>query len=274
MEAHPPFLTVGCDFDAGFVEVGVAGRWSQRLGTETYHTLRKCLTEHPSAVIVDLDRFEDPYAASAAMWLAVSRAAAAMHPAVQLVLCVPPSRPLAGRLRRLGAAGFLPIFQTMAAARAAAEARTPLTDRLQLTRLAPEESSVLAAAELVDAACAAWDLPELRKPARWILTELVRNAITHAGTELAASVWRRGTGLHLSVRDADPRLPQPLEAGTNGHGGVETGSGLRVVEAKAAAWGAMATRDGKMVWATLRARPRRGHDGVSRPGSEAGHPLA
>jgi hypothetical protein len=103
--------------------------------------------------------------------------------------------------------------------------------------------------ELVDSACDSWHMPELREPSRAIMSALVGNAVEHAGTDLGAAVWRRGSGLHLSVRDGDPRLPRLLDRYAGGRG-----RGLRTVDGKSTAWGAMATRDGKMVWATLRTR--------------------
>jgi hypothetical protein len=258
-EVGPPYLfsgneqgacfVVSCDVDTGLTEVAVRGRFSLRLSVDLHTGLRKCLAEHPSAIVVDLDQFDDPYAVSAAMWLAVNRAASAMSPSVRLALALRPTTPLAGRLRRLGTARFFPVFDTAAEARTATAGTRPLTERLHLANLPPVPSSVGVAGELVDIACDTWNMPELLAPSRSIMAELVGNAVEHAGTDIAAAVWRRGAGLHLSVRDRDPRLPQLLDRAD-----TPRGRGLRTVDAKSAAWGAMATRDGKVVWATLRTR--------------------
>ncbi|GAA3920453.1 ATP-binding protein [Actinoplanes auranticolor] len=261
-EVGPPYLfggddrgacfSVTCDVETGLLEITVRGRFSLRLSTELYGGLRKCLVEHPTAIIADLAEFDDPYAVSAAMWLSVNRAAAAMYPPVGLALALSPVAPLAGRLRRLGAGQFLPAFPTVAQARAAMAKPTPPTERLCLSRLPPEASSVEVAGELVDIACDTWRMPELVAPSRAIMSALVGNAIEHAGTDLGAAVWRRGAGLHLSVRDGDPRLPRLLH-----HPAGERGRGLRTVDGKSTAWGAITTGDGKMVWATLRTRRQR-----------------
>jgi hypothetical protein len=261
--AGPPYLfgggddrsacfSVTCDVENGLLEIAVHGRFSLRLSMELYGGLRKCLAEHPTAIIADLSEFDDPYAVSAAMWLSVNRAASTMYPPVQLALAVSPVAPLAGRLRRLGAAHFLPVFATAAQARAALAGTAPLTERLCLSHLPPEASSVEVASELVDIACDSWRMPELMAPSRAIMSALLGNAVEHAGTDIGAAVWRRGAGLHLSVRDRDPRLPRLLhrQAGEPGHG-------LHTVDGKSTAWGAMATSDGKMVWATLRTRRQR-----------------
>jgi hypothetical protein len=76
---------------------------------------------------------------------------------------------------------------------------------------------------------------------------------------MVVTVWRRGTGLHVSVRDGDPRLPflRDAESADGGPSIQMRGHGLRIVDVLSSAWGAMATRDGKMVWATIRSCRRR-----------------
>ena len=254
---YPPYLfdrgdapgacrTVLVDVDTATVELTVRGRWDRQLGIQTYRDVRKCLAEHPAALILDLHEVTDPFAASATMWLAANRAASVLSPPVRLAISVAPTGPLAGKLRRLGAARFLPLFGTMPEARAAVAGRLPLTEQLQLT-LPPEPSSAIAARDLVGAACDAWRLPDLVLPGRLIISELVDNAVEHAGTELKVTVFRRGAGLHLSVHDGGTHLPH-LRAPNP----VPRGRGLRLVDAKSTAWGAMPTRDGKLVWATIR----------------------
>jgi hypothetical protein len=265
MEGTPPYLfgtgdhpgaglRVTGDVDAAAVEISVHGRWSKRLGLDAYAGIRKCLTEHPSAIIVDLYRLEDPFAASATMWIAVNRAAGRLDPPARVVLCLPPATPLAGKLRRLGAAGFMPLFATLPEAREALRRDVPLTDRLQLLRLPPEPLSGTAARNLVGLGCSTWNLPSLLHPARSIISELVENAAEHARTDMAVTVWHRGDGLHLSVRDGDRTLPHLRDPAppVGGRPRDIRGQGLRNVDAAAAAWGAMATPDGKLVWATLR----------------------
>jgi hypothetical protein len=250
-------LSVVNDVDSGVIEVTVDGRWSRRLCLDVYSLMRKCLAEHPAAVIVDLRDLSDLDAASATMWLAVSRAANALQPPAQLVLSMPPTRQLASRLRRLGAVWFLPIFVTMRQARAAVASRLPLTDRLDLSRLPPAQVSVGAASDLVGVACDAWALPALLEPSQRVLEELVTNAVEHAGTDMAVTVCRRGAGLYLAVRDGDPGLPYLLDPAEQRPGGPATrrGGGLRMVNARSSAWGAMPARNGKVVWAIV--RPRR-----------------
>jgi hypothetical protein len=271
MEARPPYLfgsldsvdpdlSVDIDIDADTVEVIVRGRWSQRLGMKTYASIRKCLAGHPTALIVDVQQMDDFFAASATMWLTANRAAGAMQPPVQLVLCVSPGTPLAGKLARLGAARFLAMVTAPAQARTAIAAHAVLADRMQLNDLPPEPLSACAARDLVGQACAAWNMRGLLYRGRSVMSELACNAAEHARTHMVVAVWRRATGLRLSVRDGDPRLPYLRDAAPviAGERRDEGGRGLRIVDAAASAWGAMPTHDGKLVWATLRDDPRAG----------------
>jgi hypothetical protein len=243
-------LGVTCDIDTGILDLVVRGRFGRRSATDTFTGLRKCLAEHPAGIVVDLSDFDDPLAASAAMWVAVNRKAAALQPPVRLALAVAPGTPLWERLARLGVERYFPVRSTPAEARAVVLGTVPWTQRLQLIQRAPDELSTCNARNLVGAACEAWRMPDLLHPARIIVSELVTNALEHAGTDVTVTVWRRGEGLHLSVRDGDPRFPRLLDASSGAPG--ERGAGLRIVGARATAWGAMATPDGKLVWATLR----------------------
>jgi hypothetical protein len=249
-------LSVVSDVDTGVLEIALHGRWSRRLCLDVYHALRNSMAEHPCAIIVDLQGLSDLDAASTTMWLAASRAANTLQPPVQLVLTMPPTRQLAGRLRRLGAVRFLPICATMKQARETVASRLPAVDRLHLNPIRPGPASAGAAADAVTAACAAWTLPDLVDPGRQIVRELVANAVVHAGTDVALTMSLRGTRLHLAVRDGDRRLPYLLDSVAAGQGPIPAGrgKGLRMVAAQACAWGAVPTVDGKVVWAMVQNR--------------------
>jgi len=239
-------LLVGADPDTALIEIEVRGRWSRSLSLEVYRVLRDCLAEHPLAIVLDLNGLIDVDAASSPMWLAASHAARRLHPPAQLALGLPPTRQLAGRLRRLGALEFLSIHPTTEQARAAATGRLSQVDRLQLGRLRPVPATTAVACEAVAVACAAWSLDRVLEPSQQIVRELVANAVVHAGTDLTLNMSVRGAGLHLAVRDGDHRLPAI---------GAGAGRGLRLVESRASAWGALPTRDGKVVWALVRPQP-------------------
>lgn len=246
-------VTVVSDLEADLSVVTVNGSWDRNLFRATSTGLRKCFAEHPGGVIVDLSALEDDAAASAMTWVTAQRVAARMAPPVHLAMCVPPSQRLADRLQRLGARRYLPVYATVRQARVALQGRLPPTDRLELTLPAEPESPSLAR-DLIGNACRTWQLPALLHPARLVMSELVTNAVEHAGGALTVTVTRRGGGLHLAVADLDPRLPimrrpRPPQPGAPLD---ERGRGLRTVDATAAGWGCTPTPTGKTVWATVR----------------------
>lgn len=89
--------------------------------------------------------------------------------------------------------------------------------------------------------------------AELLLSELVGNAVRHAGTprgrQIGVRFARYGATLRVEVADADDRLPVPRTAGADDEGG----RGLAVVAALAERWGHCPRRHGigKAVWAEV-----------------------
>jgi hypothetical protein len=252
-----PFVRVEGDLDAAVALMTVRGPWGRPLRETAVAATRRCLAEHPEALIVDLSGLHDPGAKSATTWVSAQHTAAAMEPAVYLALCIPPALPLADRMQRLGAGRYLPVYAKVRQARVAIAGRVPAADRLMLT-LPPEPESPSLARTMVGDACLAWDLADLLHPARLVMSELVTNAVEHAATTITVGVCLRRAGIHLSVSDgapAPPRVIKPTRPRRD-HPLDERGRGLRLVTAAAAAWGSLPTRTGKVVWATL--QPPRG----------------
>ncbi|MEV4640800.1 ATP-binding protein [Actinoplanes sp. NPDC049548] len=232
--------------------LAVHGPYLLPLQCDAHLAARKCLSAHPAGLVVDLRELDDQNGASAGLWLTVRRLAQRMDPPVQVVVCVPAGFEIAARLRRLGARRFLPVFATFEQARAAACDRRPLTDRVVVLLPAGAGTAVPARAAVTEA-CAAWRLSDLAERAELVVSELVGNAAQHAGTSITVVVSRRGTGVHLIVQDGDPIMPRLLETLPLRSGELPSrGLGLAVVHAAAAAWGAIPTAQGKVVWATIR----------------------
>jgi len=258
-ELEPPYLigrsppvagegvAITADVGAGVIEVAVRGRWSPSLRIDAWVAVTKCFVEHPQAVVVDLHGLDDPLANSAPAWWTMAMTGARMVPAVAVVVCLPRVRPLAGRLNRLGAKRHLPVFASVGEARRVVARRLPMTDRVQV-RLVPGPDAVRRARGLIGEVCAAWRQPRVVRPAGLVVSELVDNAVRHAGTALVVTVSRRAAGLHLAVNDEDPVLPVLPGPAVDGR---EDSGGLRVVHATATAWGAMPTDTGKVVWALV-----------------------
>jgi anti-sigma regulatory factor (Ser/Thr protein kinase) len=268
MEEHPPYLfataldeaayaplTVTADVDGAVLDVVVRGAWHAGRADAVLLALRKCLAESPAVVIIDAGDLADDAAASVPVWLSATQAAAATDPPARLAICLPESAPLAIRLRSVGAGRYLPSFVTPEEARKELAGSRPLAEVVRM-RLPPSPVSPSVARNLVGGACQAWHLPKLLHPGRAVISELVANAAEHAGTEMEVSISRRGTGLHLAVRDRSPTLPRMLELSpvVPGKPLNERGHGLCVVDADSVVWGAMPTAGGKIVWATVRDR--------------------
>lgn len=76
-----------------------------------------------------------------------------------------------------------------------------------------------------------------------VVSELVSNVVMHTDNGGRLDAWNADP-LRLEVRDHDPSLPVPTT------GSCELGGrGLRIVAGVADRWGAVASRDGKLVWA-------------------------
>jgi anti-sigma regulatory factor (Ser/Thr protein kinase)/anti-anti-sigma regulatory factor len=204
----------------------------------------------PDAVVVDLAglRVRDDIALTVFPTLAW---AAARSPGAELILCAP-TEPVVSYLRSLAIPRYVPVYATRAQALAHAARRRPA--RLYRRHLPASPSACATARRLVVHACERWDLPSLVARAELVVTELVANAVSHAGTPSTLTVSLRERHLYLSVEDRGPAAPYlrgpdaPHEPG---------GRGLMVVEAFSAAWGSTPTPGGKVVWATIR-RPRPG----------------
>ncbi|MGA5304537.1 ATP-binding protein [Nucisporomicrobium flavum] len=262
MGEEPPYLiepgesplSVTADRDGSFVDITVTGHWTAALQTAATRTLRKCLAERPAGIMVDLHGLVDPAGASVPTWISAAEAT----PAVRLALCLPRESALAAALR---SADCKSVLETPEEARAALTENCPPAEVIRL-RLTPSPEAPCEARNLVGDACHEWDLQAVLHPGRAVMSELVANAVEHARTDMDISVSRRGTALHLVVRDRTRQLPRVLDLAPVEPGLPldERGHGLRVVHADSTAWGAIPVTDGKMVWATVRdraGRPRR-----------------
>jgi anti-sigma regulatory factor (Ser/Thr protein kinase) len=77
-----------------------------------------------------------------------------------------------------------------------------------------------------------------------LVSELVTNTVTHAGTPVTVDVQVRPDRVRVEVADDDPRVPAPLDVGPES----TTGRGLDIVRRQATRWGVTPTSHGKSVW--------------------------
>jgi PAS domain S-box-containing protein len=87
---------------------------------------------------------------------------------------------------------------------------------------------------------------DLADAAELVTSELVTNALVHAGTHIDISVDLRPDSVRVEIADGSPHLPAAREYGTS----AGTGRGLVMVEEMADCWGVARDtgRTGKVVW--------------------------
>jgi anti-sigma regulatory factor (Ser/Thr protein kinase) len=248
----PTALPVIGDVDMAVVEVAAHGQWSPQLGERISAAVRMCLAGPCASIFINLRDLDDPHGASVPFWLELWRQARFATAPAQMTFCLPVTTALSRRLRHLR--GPQPrVFATVAEARSAIAERITRADQRQ-AHLEPRRASVKAARDLVTQACHAWQLPGLLQDTWLIVSELAANAVEHARTDFIVTVSRSGTRLHVGIHECLSRFPpldEPKLVSSLPSLG-ERGRGLQLVHTIADAWGTVPTRDGKVVWATVR----------------------
>lgn len=232
------------DQDAHAV-VAVHGRLDLHGTSALRIVLLKCLAEQPEALLVELSAVELGDETALSVFTSVSRQAT-RWPGTPLLVCGP-SPDVAALLGR-GRYGKLPVYHDLEEGRRAMAEGRAVVPSISDT-LFPVPGAIRHARNLATEACATWDLPELVGPASLVASELVTNAIEHAGTMVTVRFTRRERYIHVAVRDgsaAEPVIAEEVGAG-------DRGRGLKLVDSVAAHWGWLPSRDGKVVWATLAA---------------------
>jgi len=241
--------TVHRDLIADIIVVKVVGLLSMETVPRVRTTLLKCVAECPTAVIVDLSRCDYTSPAMLTVFPAVARIVRP-QPTVAILIWRPgPELPGAER----AAFGSLPCHPTMESAVAAVSAARTLVWRI-MDHVPRSASAPGHAREIVRDACERWDIAVLRAPAELIVSELVPNGVTHAGTDVELDVALRNDFLHIRVRDESTVQPVPRMASPSAPPAIG-GRGLYLVALYSTAWGYVVGATGKVVWATLRARP-------------------
>ncbi|TQL67257.1 serine phosphatase RsbU (regulator of sigma subunit) [Nocardioides albertanoniae] len=114
----------------------------------------------------------------------------------------------------------------------------------------PAPTSVSEARRFARTVIVDWGLDDLLDDAVLLTSELVTNAVTHAGTPTTVVVVREADRLRIDVVDQHPTRVLPV--GANARPGVsEHGRGLLLTSALATAWGVEYRKDNKRVWAAF-----------------------
>jgi anti-anti-sigma regulatory factor len=239
------------DLDRSVVAVEIRGTLTLESVPIVRQALLKAFTQQPDAVIADLAGMR----ADSRSVLSVFPTAIQIHglPSVPLAICA--AAPELTRLFGGGILGDIPVYPTYEDALAAITAAAIRAPRRIRTRLAPTVDAPARARNIVVNACHDWAVPTITEPATLVVSELIANAVQHAGTDIDLTVTLRADYLHIRVRDSSPQPVRPPSGDLLGTPRSTHGRGLKLVDVYATGWGCNATGEGKIVWATLRARP-------------------
>jgi anti-sigma regulatory factor (Ser/Thr protein kinase) len=113
-------------------------------------------------------------------------------------------------------------------------------------RLSPDPTSARVARQFVGDALKGWGTTDQVETAMLLTSELVTNAILHARTDITVTL--RGDG-PLTVTVLDQSVDGP--SGRQVRDPLDSGGGLRLVDALAASWGVTTEERGKAVWFEL-----------------------
>jgi anti-sigma regulatory factor (Ser/Thr protein kinase) len=113
--------------------------------------------------------------------------------------------------------------------------------------LPPEPASATRARQLARDQLAVVCSSEVLDTVALLVTELVTNAILHAGTPLQLAIDAQPDRIRLCVEDASPRQPEVHHYDSD----AVTGRGLALVEQLATSWGVDQTPAGKVVWCEI-----------------------
>ncbi|WP_338932262.1 SpoIIE family protein phosphatase [Streptomyces netropsis] len=117
----------------------------------------------------------------------------------------------------------------------------------------PVGRSVASARSFVRDTLQGWGFPDVIDDAVVLTSELVTNAVVHAGTAADVLCVRTDTGVRVEVADRYPERELPLQSPGRHFGGVdrEGGRGLLLCSALAGRWGVEYSATHKKVWFQL-----------------------
>ncbi|MER8186412.1 SpoIIE family protein phosphatase [Kitasatospora sp. NPDC094015] len=148
-----------------------------------------------------------------------------------------------------------------------AHARPIGKDRLAMLSLAGDHSMVRHARRFTRRTLAGWGLEPLIDHAELLTSELITNALVHAGAPIQLRLFRNAL-LTVEVSDVDSHEPRLRTAREQDEGG----RGMHLVNELAHRWGSRATYDGKAVWFELEIPPGARGAGEPPDGPEPGGP--
>jgi anti-sigma regulatory factor (Ser/Thr protein kinase) len=227
------------------VVLDVAGRLSDVVD-DVDRAARCALAGQPRGVVCDLSRVVDVSAAGALRGLALNGRHPRDWPGVPLAMAGLSARG-GEALSRKPLGGHLMVTASVRQALSMVlQASLPAAQSL---RLAPHPTAPRAARDFVSRTLVDWRLGQHIPDACLAVSELVTNAMIHAGTDIDLTVSEHRQAVRIAVRD---RSPQPPVERFDPSG--EHGRGLAIVSGLSSAWGVLfPAQGGKVVWAVIEA---------------------
>lgn len=95
-----------------------------------------------------------------------------------------------------------------------------------------------------------WELTEISDDLEMAVSEVVTNALIHAGSDVDMRLYRYPDRVRLEVRDTDsaPPIPSSFSMSEEGRSKAENGRGMVIVENVSGCWGSSPNGRGKTVW--------------------------
>lgn len=110
--------------------------------------------------------------------------------------------------------------------------------------LAPQLDAAARARTYVRGGLLGWGFEELLDPVLLLTSEIVSNALLHAGTRMRVWVHRDSPGVRVEVADGSPVPPVRRRRSSS----ATTGRGVQLLDSLADEWGWTPEEDGKLVW--------------------------
>jgi anti-anti-sigma regulatory factor len=223
---------------AGFLAVRVRGLLSLRTAPELRNVLLKAAAEQPRGLVCDLSEAAATREGLTVLHVVADQVADWPSSPIALVASAPP---LLDQLARLGLSSRMPVVADIAHAAAALRHSPRLL--LATRQLPPTVDAPAASRAFVADALTRWRADGIVEGARWVVSELVTNAVVHARTEMTVRVSLTGRRVGLSVADQGQAGAVRLDGDS---------WGLRVVGQLARSWGVLPRLGaGSDVWVVL-----------------------
>ena len=227
---------------AGFLAVHATGDLSLRTVPDLRDALLKASAEQPCGLVCDLGEIRATREALTILHVIADQVAE--WPASPLAV-VARDQKLLDQLGRLGLRRRLPVVPDLRQAGSALRYSPRFLHGV--THLEPTVDAPATARAFAGGHLSRWHVGEAVEPAQWVVSELVTNAVVHAGTELTVRVSLTGRRVGVAVGDrGSGGIRHPSSAAG------DRGWGLTVVERLTRTWGVLPRMgDGVVVWAVL-----------------------